>query len=57
MKIFYPNLSILNIRCEGKDNTKEQCDCISIVLPSKRNGWVNLHKNNAKDIIRNSNAC
>ena len=28
MKIFYPNLNIRNVRCDGKDKTKEQCSCI-----------------------------
>ena len=40
MKIVYPNLDILNIMCDGWDNTEEQCVCISIVVPSKKNVWV-----------------
>ena len=41
MNILHENLKILNIRCDDKDNTKEQGDCISIVFPSKKkNGWV-----------------
>ena len=47
MKTLYPNLNILNIRCDGRSNTKEQCSCILVVLPSKRNGW----ENNVTDII------
>ena len=35
MKILYPNLNILDVRCDGRGNTKEQCSCISIVVPSK----------------------
>ena len=34
MKILYPNLNILDIRCDGRDK-KEQCSCISTVVPSK----------------------
>ena len=30
-----PNLNILDIRCDDTDNTKEQCSCISIVIPFK----------------------
>ena len=55
MKSLYPDLNILNIRCNGKDNTKEQCGCISIVVPSEKNGWVKRRENNAKDIIGISN--
>ena len=42
MKIIYPNLNIFNIRCDGKDNTKDQCDNIFIVVPSKKNGLVKI---------------
>ena len=51
MKFLYLNLSIINIRCEGKDKTKEQWGCISIVVPSKK-----MVGNNVKDIIGVSNA-
>ena len=30
------NLNILDIMCDGSDNIKEQCSCISIVVPSKK---------------------
>ena len=35
MKILYPNLNILNTRCDDRDNKKEECCCISIVVSSK----------------------
>ena len=35
MKVLYPNLNILDIRCDGGDDTKEQCNCISIVVLPK----------------------
>ena len=35
MKILYPNLNILDITWDGRDNTKEQCSYISIVIPFK----------------------
>ena len=44
MKILYPNLNVLNITCDGKDNTKEQCGCMSIVVLSKKDGWVKCAK-------------
>ena len=28
MKILYPNPEILNTRCDGRDNTREQCSCV-----------------------------
>ena len=36
---------------KGKDSTKEQCDCISIVVPSKKNDWVKGRENKDKDIL------
>ena len=51
MKIIYPILNILNIRCDGRDKTKELYSCISIVVASKRNDWVKWDKNNVKYII------
>ena len=35
MKILHPNLNILDIKYDDRDNAKEQCRCISIVVPSK----------------------
>ena len=35
MKTLYANLIVLDISCDGKDNTKDKCSCISIVVPSK----------------------
>ena len=35
MKILYSNLNIVDISCYSKDNTKDQCSCISIVVASK----------------------
>ena len=51
MKILYSNLNILNTRRESQENTKEQCVCISIVVPLKKNGWVKRRENNVKDIL------
>ena len=48
MKILYSNLNILNIRCDGKDNTKQQRRCVSTVVLSKKNGGVNRHENKVK---------
>ena len=48
--------NIIDIRCDGKDNTKEQCSCISIVVFSKKNGWIKWRENSMKDIIEISNA-
>ena len=36
----YPNLNILNIRCDRRDKTNNQGSCISIVVHSKKNGSV-----------------
>ena len=35
MKVLYPKLNILNIRWDGRNNTKEPCSCISTVISSK----------------------
>ena len=35
MKILYPNLNIPDIRCDGRDNAKEQCRYISFVVSSE----------------------
>ena len=43
MKILYPNLNILNLRCDSRDNMKEQCSCISIVVDLKT-GWFEKKK-------------
>ena len=51
MKILYPNLNKLDIRCDGRDNIKEQRSCIFIVVPSKKERWVKRSKNNMKDIV------
>ena len=40
MIIVYPNLNILNIRCDGKNNTVDKCSCIYFVVSSQKNGWV-----------------
>ena len=43
MKILYPNLNILDLMCDGRDNTEEQCSCVSIVVPSKSE-WLGKKK-------------
>ena len=45
MEILYSNLNILDIRSDGRDNTKEQCSCNSIVIPSKIE-WLGKEKSN-----------
>ena len=44
--------SILTIRCDDWNNIKEQFNCISVVVLSKKNGRVNRLESNVKDIIR-----
>ena len=56
MKIIYPKLNIVNTRCNGRVNIKEQSSCICTAAPSKENGWVKRRGNNLKDIIGISNA-
>ena len=51
MKILYPNLNILDIRCDGRDNTKEQCRCISIVVSSKPEWLGKKDRKQHNDII------
>ena len=40
MKILCQNLNFFNITCDDKHNKRKHCDCISLVVPSKKNGWV-----------------
>ena len=54
MKILYPNINVLDITSNCRDNAKEQCICISIVIPIKRNGWVKRSEIEMKDIIGTS---
>ena len=35
-----PVLNMLNQRCGGRVNTKEECRCISIMVSSEKNGWA-----------------
>ena len=35
MKILHPNLNTLDMKYDVRDNAKEQCPCISTVVPSK----------------------
>ena len=35
MKILYPNLNIIDIMCDDRDNTKEQCSYVSITIHLK----------------------
>ena len=50
------SLNVLDIRCDGRNNTKEHCGSISTVIPLKRNVWVKRSENNMKDIIGISTA-
>ena len=43
MKILYLNLNILDVKCDGRDNTEDQCSCISFVVPSKTE-WLGKSK-------------
>ena len=43
MEILYLSLNILDIRCDGRTNTKNQRGCISIVIPSKAE-WLGKKK-------------
>ena len=45
------SFNVLDIRCDGRNNTKEQCSSISTVIPLKKNVWVKRSENNMKDII------
>ena len=49
MKIIYPNLNVLNVRCDAKD--KEQRSFISIVVPSKTK-WLGKKRKNKMKVIR-----
>ena len=46
MRILYRNLNILDIRCNARNNTKEQCSCISIVVPTKTE-WLGKKRENS----------
>ena len=50
MKNQYVNLNILNERCNGRDNIKEHCSFVSIVVSSEKNDWLMRRENNLKDI-------
>ena len=43
MKLLYPNPNILEIRCDVRDNIKEQCSCNSIAVSSKTE-WLDKKK-------------
>ena len=53
-KILYPNINVLDVRSNCRDNAKEQCIYISIVIPIKRNVWVKRSEIDMKDIIGTS---
>ena len=44
-------------RCDQRDNTKEKCNYISAVVPSKTQWLIKKSENNMKDIIGISIAC
>ena len=54
MKFLCPNRNVFDIRCDGRDNTKEQYHCISIVVSSKTKWLGKKRENNLKDIILTS---
>ena len=51
MKIFHLNLNLLDIRCDGMDNTKEQCSYISIAVPSQTEWLGKKKRTNIKNVI------
>ena len=51
MRILYRNLNILDIMCDGRDNTKERCSCISIVVPSKTE-WLGKKEKTAQRMLQ-----
>ena len=52
MKILYPNRNILDIRCDDRDNTKEQCSCLSIEVPPKTEWFVKKKEKQHKGYYR-----
>ena len=51
MKASFSNLNIFGMRCDSRNDTKEQCSCISVVVPSKTDWLEESSENNIKDII------
>ena len=51
MKILCPNLDMIDISCDGWDNTEEQCTSHPLWSLQKQNSWVKRSENNMKDII------
>ena len=51
MKILYPNLNRLDLRCDGAHKTKEQRSSIPIVVPSKTEWLGKKSKNSMNDVI------
>ena len=41
--MLYPNLNIFGIKCDVMYNAKEQCQCISILIPLKTE-WLGKKK-------------
>ena len=52
MKLLFPNLNKLDIRCDGRDNAKKQCSSISIVVLSKAEWLHKKREKKMKDIER-----
>ena len=49
MKILYSNLNILDIRYDGRNNTKSSVFLLRYF--EKQNSWVKISENDMKDII------
>ena len=51
MKILYPNLNILNKRCDGRITQKSSVTAFPLWSLQKQNGWVKRSESNMEDII------
>ena len=51
MKILYPNLNRLDLRCDGAHKTKEQRSSIPIAVPSETEWLGKKSKNSMNDVI------
>ena len=49
--MLYPNLNIFGIKCDVMYNAKEQCQCVSILIPLKTEWLSKRSGNNMKDIL------
>ena len=52
MKILYSNLNVLDIKCDDRDNTKEQSNCISITVPSETDWLGKMNRKQYEEYYR-----